>query len=245
MDTPRIKRLYLAAGICAALSSFFSLISAATQANFAVNSLSNFSSAKELLEEWTKNIGALGFSVYDFTVFPGLLLLISFMAAFALVCLVPGRKKLTRKVAGMLNGVGIGALAGTTFVVRLLLIAAVHFEGQGGDSAVYASIVRILANTVGLGFFEVLFLNLFALSMLLTAVFERYRSLAVAMGAVCIYRLFADHGRFVFEVLRETPPAPGSAEAVYGLLFFLAMVLALCSALIIAVSSFGEERGRR
>lgn len=244
MKTPKIHRLYRAAGICAALSALFCAVSIVVQTVFAAKSFGEFTSAEELFKSWAEHIGASDFPVYDFTALPGILLLTPFMTAFALVCFVPGRRRLTRRVAGALNGAGIAVYAGVVFTLRLALIAAVYFMSRGKGNAAYESVVRIFSNLLGQGFFELLFLSLFALSMLLTAFLGRYRSPAVSFGAICIYRLLADHARFLVKILNSSLHAAETAVLIHGVLSFAAMFLALCSAVIVAMSSPEKERGQ-
>ncbi len=236
----RNQKLYRVAGVCAALSVICFAVTLALQLSFLSARADNFADAGELILRWIKAGQSIS-SLYDLTVFPGLFLLTSFMNAFALVCFLSKKQQLTRKTAALINGIGLSAFAGLTFAIRIFLIAVIYFEENSRDESLGNAVLHIATNVLGYGYFELLFFSLFALSMILTAVAGKYRPLATSLCAVCIYQLFRIDISLFTRAPSETQ-TEGAILLLHSSFYLLAMLLSLCSAAIVAMSS--PEGGR-
>ena len=244
--SPKVSmRLYRAAGVLALLSCFLWPLAFLVQMLF-VKDLTvsehfwdeGVLAALEELFDLIRN-APLAVS-YDVTHLPGILPLTVLLVLFAFTCMRARERVQSKKRACLQIGVGLECYALFSFACHVLFAVALYYrEWSAGVS--HDAILRILFTALGSGFAELAAISLFALSLLYVGWAGKNRSLAVAAGAVCIYRLFEDSLWLFTGLFDGTLKAASPYQIAHGVFYLLAMALTLSAAVLVAMSSTKDD----
>ncbi|MBP3322076.1 MAG: hypothetical protein J6M12_06950 [Clostridia bacterium] len=248
---PRVSmRLYRAAGICALAACALWPITFFVQLRFVfehiwVDGVGARGSIRAILEQLRTADLSL---VYDVTHLFGVLPLIVFLALFAVGCLTGKERAKTKERALLLAGMGLESYTLFSFACHILMAVILYYK-EWSLGVSHDAILRILFTALGSGFAELLVISFFAVSLLLVGRSGKNRSVAVAAGAICIYRLFEDSLWLLTGLFDGTLHLAPALQTAHGVLYLVTMSLTLAGAVMVSMSSLKEipsqkEEGR-
>ena len=240
MKETKTGQLYRVAAFCAALSFLFGIWAFWVQNNYVEHRFAQVGTIDRFIEGMTADYAAARVPFYDLTALYGLGILFPFLAAFATVCLLSCSRQKTRRTACLVLGVGFLSYAGIAMAMKGITTALMmYFEAEsGGEELLWQALLRMAEHN----FFELIFIALFALSLIITGYTQKYRPLAVSMGAICIYRLISVNAWLITAPFNGFE---GESMQVYlhGILFFLTLGTAFASAVLVSMSDPEELSG--
>ncbi len=239
MKETKTGQLYRIAALCAALSFLFGIWAFWVQNSYVEHRFEQVETIDRFIEGMATDYATARLPFYDLTALYGLGVLFPFLATFATVCLLSRSRQKTRRVACLILSVGFFSYAGIAMMMKGITTALMmYFEAEsGGEELLWQTLLKMTEHN----FFELIFIALFALSLMITGYTQKYRPLAVSMGAICIYRLISANAWLLTAPFNGFE-GEGMQVYLHGILFFLTLGTAFASAVLVSMSDPEEAK---